>query len=61
VDETESPFTLGATFDPETRLFEWNPALEDLGKHKVVFFVSDGIVTRKLSVKLRVISSLLGI
>ncbi|MDG2149343.1 MAG: putative Ig domain-containing protein [Planctomycetota bacterium] len=61
VDETKSPFTLGATFNPETRLFEWTPALEDLGKHKVVFFVSDGTATRKLSVKLRVIASLLGL
>jgi hypothetical protein len=61
VDESKPPFTLGATFDPETRLFEWTPSLKGLGKHKVVFFVSDGIVTRKLSVKLRVISSLLGI
>ena len=60
IDTSKPPFTLGATFDAETGVFSWEPQLADIGGYKVVVFVSDGTVTVKRSIKLRVDSSLLG-
>jgi len=59
-DTDGEPFlTGGATFDPGTGVFTWTPSFDDLGKHKVIFFASDGEKTRKLKVRIDVVSSLL--
>ncbi len=60
VDETKEPYTLGATFDPMTNTFAWDdPPLDALGKYKLVFQISDGTKTKKLSVKIKLVSSIL--
>jgi Putative Ig domain len=61
VDDTAEPFTLGATFDPVTNVFTWpDPALTNIGTYKVPFQVSDGTKTVKLTVQIKIKSSLLG-
>ncbi len=62
VDDTQEPFTLGATFDELTNTFLWtDPTLQDIGTYKIQFNVSDGIKTVKLSVTIEIVSSLLSI
>jgi len=61
VDDTAEPFTLGATFDPKTNVFTWSdPQLSNIGTYKVPFSVSDGTKTVKLTVQIKIVSSLLG-
>ncbi len=60
VDMSSSPFTLGAEFDEKTAEFRWDdPPLAEVGKHVVVFTLSDGTVTKTFKVKLKLESSLL--
>ncbi len=61
VNMDKAPFTEGATFDTNTNTFSWTPSLKDIGKHKVVILISDGVVTRKRGIKLKVVASLLGL
>ena len=60
VNEAKYPFTAGATFGLEDGqpVFRWTPAFEDLGKTSFQVTVSDGIAKRKLTVKLKVVGSL---
>lgn len=58
VDDTVYPYTAGATFDAMTNTFMWTPVLEDVGKVKLQFDVSDGTVTKKVKVSLKVVASL---
>ncbi len=66
VDETRYPFSAGATFDTETDTFTWTPTFDDIGRTKVVFFLTDGSTNRrgvtrfkKLGVAIQVVSSLI--
>jgi len=59
-DETQAPFTLGASFDPETLVFTWpDPQLTEVGKYTLSFQVTDGIKTTKFKVKIKLVSSIL--
>jgi len=59
VNADKPPFTLGASFDPETRRFSWTPTLEHIGTYKLVVQVADGAKVVKRSIKLKVEASLL--
>jgi len=58
VDTTLYPFTAGATYDPVTSLFTWTPTAADEGTVDVKFKVSDGKVTVKLILPLKVKANL---
>ena len=60
VNETKYPFTAGATFGLEEGqpVFRWTPAFEDIGKTSFQVTVSDGTAKAKLTVKLKVVGSL---
>jgi hypothetical protein len=61
VDETQEPFTLGATFDAKTATFIWSdPELAHIGSYTMQFMISDGIATVKRKVKVNLVSSFLG-
>jgi hypothetical protein len=47
-------FDRGATFDPITNTIHWKPTCADSGRQKAVLLVSDGVATRKLSIKITV-------
>src|SRR5262249_5472543 len=53
------PFTAGASFDSEENTFTWTPTIDDVGKTKVKFRVSDGIKVKVLSVPISVLSPLI--
>ena len=53
-------FAEGATFDPLTNTLHWDASLAQIGKHKAQFQVTDGTVTRKFKVPIKVVSSILG-
>ncbi len=60
VDDTEYPYTAGAVFDTKTNVFSWNaPTLEDVGKLKLQFEVTDGTVIKKFKVQLKTEATLL--
>jgi len=60
VDDSQVPFTLGATFDDETNTFNWPDAeLNQVGTYSVVFTVSDGTAQSQLKVKIKMVSSFL--
>jgi hypothetical protein len=62
VDISKAPFTLGATFDTKTATFAWDgPEGRDIGKYKVVFMVTDGVINKpvKRKVTIQVQSSIL--
>lgn len=40
----------GAVFLPDRQLFQWTPAVTQIGEHIVSFFVNDGILPEKLTV-----------
>ena len=58
VDETQEIFQIGGAFDPETAVFTWDdPEGRYIGKWKVTFLVTDGIVSkpvkRKVTIELK--------
>jgi hypothetical protein len=60
VDQTQEPFTLGATFDQETLVVSWpDPPLVSIGDYTLQFTLDDGTVTRAFKVKLKLVSSIL--
>lgn len=62
-DPDGDPLTLGATnlpagasFDPQTRLFQWIPTAMQKGYHQIQFTASDGLTTKTRTVGIGVVS-----
>jgi len=59
VNTEKKPYSLGATFDDVTNTFSWTPTFEDIGSYSAKFQVTDGIKTKTLTIKIKVVSSLI--
>jgi hypothetical protein len=59
VDTEKKPFSLGAVFDDVSNTFSWTPTFDDIGSYSVKFKLTDGIKTKTLTIKVKVVSSLI--